>query len=71
MLAALIDAMSASASVNAVRRMRTVSGDTSRLCASSSVPSMPGMRWSLMTTAMRSRASISSASGGRSVRMTQ
>jgi len=71
MLAALIDAMSASASVNAVRRMRTVSGDTSRLCDSKSVPSMPGMRWSLMTTATRSPASISSAVGGCSVRRTR
>ena len=57
MWAALIDSMSASASVNAVRGTRTVSGATSRLGPSSSVPAIPGMRWSLTTTATSSRAS--------------
>ena len=51
MLAALIDSISASASVKAVRRIRAVSGEISRAFASSSVPVIPGIRWSLMMAA--------------------
>ena len=40
----LMDSTRASVSVNAVSRMRTVSGATARLRASSSVPSIPGIR---------------------------
>ena len=71
MLAALMDAISASASVKAVRSTRTVSGATWRLSASSSVPVIPGIRWSLMTTATSSRARMPRAASGRSARSTR
>ena len=50
MFAALIDSMRASASVNAVSSTRTVSGATSRHRARNSVPVIPGIRWSLITS---------------------
>ena len=50
MLAALMDSMSASASVKAVRRTRTVSGDTRQAPRAARCPVIPGIRWSLITT---------------------
>ena len=71
MFAALIDSMSASASVKAVSSTRTVSGATSRHRARNSVPVIPGIRWSLITSATGSAASRSSAASGRSARSTR
>jgi hypothetical protein len=71
MLAALIDRISASASVKAVRRILAVSDEIARAFASSSVPVIAGIRWSLMMAATGSPSRRRSASSPRSVRSTR
>ena len=59
----MIARIAASMSEYAVSRTRRASGYTSRVRASTSPPSMPGIRWSLMTIASASPRLLSSLRG--------